>query len=223
MSERRKAAASIIGLALVWGGTMLLISPAATLLKNSILGACLGQGALWMLFSTTLMIVLFWEKQPIDSLWLKPLWWQSACWAAVLFFLNIFVLFPITDWFRTAFRLPGYAAGMEITLAFPVWLRIVAVITAGIVEETLFRSYTITRLGWLSGSTFLGAAVSVTAFAALHIPVWGVGPSMAFLLSGAVMTAFFLWKRDLLIMIIAHIAIDAWALIVTPHFSHWWN
>ncbi len=69
----------------------------------------------------------------------------------------------------------------------------------------------------------MAAAVSVTAFAVIHIPSWGVGPAVAFLLGEAVMTAFFLWKRDLLLMIIAHIAIDGWALVVTPYFANWWH
>ena len=112
---------------------------------------------------------------------------------------------------------------MEKVLGLPLWLRVVAVITAGTVEETLFRGYTVTRLSKLTGSMWLAAALSVTAFAALHIPVWGIGPSFSFLLGGAATTAFFIWRRDLLAMVLAHIAIDAWALAVTPHFFGWWK
>jgi membrane protease YdiL (CAAX protease family) len=100
---------------------------------------------------------------------------------------------------------------------------VIAVFTAGVVEETLVRAYTVTRLTQLAGSLWLAASISVTAFAALHIPVWGVGPSFAFVISGTVMMAFFVWKRDLLAMILAHIAIDAWAFTATPHFSQWWK
>ena len=223
MSAPKRTAASIVGLVLAWGGTALLLSPAANFLNYSIAGKCIGQIALWMLFASTLLIVVFWEKQTIGSLWLKPFRWQSVGWGGFLVLVYLFLLVPATEWLRKSLGLAGYAAGMEQTLALPLWFRVAAVITAGIVEETIFRAYTVTRLTQLSGRLWLAAVLSVTAFAALHIPIWGIGPSFAFLLGGAVMTAFFIWKRDLLAMILAHIAIDAWAFVATPHFSEWWK
>lgn len=32
----------------------------------------------------------------------------------------------------------------------------------------------------------------------------------------------FIWRRDLLAMIIAHATIDVWALAISPSFSSWW-
>jgi uncharacterized protein len=225
MGDSKKFAASIMGLVLVWGGAALLLSPAAVFIKDpaSIAGKCAGQIALWLLFASVLLIVVFWEKQSIGSLWLKPFKWQSVAWGGLLVLVYLFLLFPVTEWLRKMFRLTNYAAGMEQVLALPLWFRVVAVLTAGVVEETLFRAYTVTRLAQLSGSLWLAAALSATAFAAIHIPVWGVGPAFAFLLNGAIMTAFFIWKRDLLAMICAHVVIDAWAFIATPHFSEWWK
>jgi membrane protease YdiL (CAAX protease family) len=94
-------------------------------------------------------------------------------------------------------------------------------LTAGIVEEILFRGYSVTRILQLSNVT-LAVVLSSAAFAALHLPLWGVGPSLAFFIGGLATTSFFVWRRDLLAMIIAHIAIDAWALLITPAFPHWW-
>ena len=223
MNDPKRTAASVAGLVLAWGGTALLLSPAADFLNDSITGKCVGQIALWMLFAAILLIVVFWEKQTIGSLWLRPFRWQSVGWGGFLVVVHLFFLVPATEWLRKSLGLAGYAAGMEQALALPLWFRVVAVFTAGVVEEAMFRAYTVTRLARLSGSVWLAAALSVTAFAALHIPVWGIGPSFAFLLGGAVMTAFFIWKRDLLAMIVAHIAIDAWAFVATPHFSEWWK
>jgi len=158
----------------------------------------------------------------VASLWLRPLEWQSFAWAAALVAASILALFPATEWLRRALGLQGYGAGMESVLALPAWFRLVAAVTAGVVEETLFRGYSVTRLSRLIGRVWLAAAISVVASALLHLPMWGPGPSLSFLVGGAATTAFFVWRRDLLAMMIAHTAIDAWGLVVTPQLSQWW-
>jgi membrane protease YdiL (CAAX protease family) len=190
---------------------------------SSVVMGVIGQAAMWLLCAAVIGIALFWEKKPLKSLWLKPIQWQSFAWAGVLIIAHIAILFPATEWIRKSIGLPGYGAGMETALASPVWLRVFAVFTAGIVEEVLFRGYTVTRLVQLSGSLWLAVGLSSVVFAALHIPVWGTGPSLAFFTGGLVTTTFFVWRRDLVAMIIAHIVIDAWGLVVTPAFSRWWT
>ena len=214
-----------MGLLIVWGGTALLISPAAGSRSASIsvTAGCIGQLALWMLFAAVLLIVCLWEKQPVSSLWLKPFRWQTLAWSAALVLAIIFLLFPVAEFVRNALRLPGYASGMEKIAAFPIWFRIFAAATAGIVEETLFRGYSITRLTNLTGSLWLAAMLSTIAFAALHFPVWGIGPCCSILISGGAITAFFIWQRDLLVMILSHFFIDAWALVIVPLYFEWWK
>ena len=221
----RQTAPAIVGLLLAWGGTALLVSPAAGLVgdSSSVSGGVVGQVALWLLFAAVVGIVVFWEKQPLRSLWLKPLEWQSLGWASVLTLFSILVMFPITEWVRKAVGLSDYASGMETTLAYPAWLRVIAVLTAGIVEETLFRGFAVTRLLRLGGNVPVAIGVSSAVFAALHLPFWGSGPSLAFFVGGIATTAFFVWRRDLLAMILAHIAIDMWALVITPAGSRWWE
>jgi membrane protease YdiL (CAAX protease family) len=182
-----------------------------------------GQAALWLLCAAVVGIVLLWEKQPLTSLWLKPFQWQTIVWAGALIVVNFLVLFPATEWVRRHVGLPDYATGMGTALAYPIWLRVFAVVTAGIVEETLFRGYAVTRLLKLSGSLVLAVVLSNAVFAALHIPVWGTGPSLSFFIGGLVTTTFFVWRRDLLTMMIAHVAIDLWALVISPAFSPWWE
>jgi len=214
-----------VGLLVAWGGAMLLVSPVARSLGNSpsLVAGVLGQVALWLLCAVVLCIVVCWEKKPLSSLWLKPFQWRSLVWAGVLMTGSITLFFPMTEWARRKLGLPGYTPGMETALAFPMWLRIVAVLTAGVVEETLFRGYAVTRLAQLSRSPLLAISLSSVVFAALHFPVWGAGPSVAFFIGGLATTAFFVWRRDLLAMILAHVAIDMWGLVITPAFSQWWR
>jgi membrane protease YdiL (CAAX protease family) len=217
--------APVVGLVVAWGGTAILVSPLVGFLgdSGSVATQCLEQGTLWLLFAAIIGIVVLWEKRPLASLWIQPPQWHSLAWAGLLVIVSILFLFPATEWVRRAAGLSGYAAGMEKALALPVWFRVWAVVTAGIVEETLFRGYAVTRLARLTGSVWLAGAVSTAVFAGLHLPVWGAGPSLAFLISGLAMTGFFIWRRDLLAMIMAHIAIDAWGFVVTPGYSKWWE
>jgi uncharacterized protein len=223
-SSRSQTVPAISGLLVAWGGTAVLVSPLARLATDatSALTGILGQIALWLLCATVVGIVIFWEKRPLESLWLKPFQWQSLAWAGVLVLVSLLAIFPITEWVRKAVGLPGYTAGMETALAYPGGQRVFAVLTAGVVEETLFRGFAVTRLLQLGAGMPLAIGVSSAVFAALHLPVWGSGPSLAFFLGGLATTAFFVWRRDLLAMIIAHVAIDMWGLVVSPVISRWW-
>jgi membrane protease YdiL (CAAX protease family) len=85
-----------------------------------------------------------------------------------------------------------------------------------VVEETLFRGYAIDRLALLTGDVWSGALLSLAIFALVHLPAWGPGPVISFFFTGGVLTAFFLWRQDLLANVVAHTAVDAWGLVVAP-------
>lgn len=69
-------------------------------------------------------------------------------------------------------------------LAMKLWFRLIAVVGAGIVEETLFTGYAVTRV-----LRFTGKAVARRGRVANRVqpappPRWGVGPSLALLVGG---------------------------------------
>jgi CAAX protease family protein len=222
----RRTVASLTGLAVAWGGTLLLISPPAHRLFGDpahLPMAFAGLSLMWVLAAAIVAILLVWERQPLASLWLKPFGWQSIAWGLLLVAVNYAVLFPAGEWIRQAAGLPGFAQGAEPVMQFPLSYRIVAVIGAGIVEELLFRGYTITRLSMLTGNIWLAAALSLTGFSALHLPGWGWGFVIGGLFGGVAATAFFVWKKDLLAMMVFHAITDAMGFIVAPAFSEWWR
>jgi membrane protease YdiL (CAAX protease family) len=204
---------SIAGLTLAWGG-VLLATRIATIGR--------GQLALWSIFAAVLAIVLLWERQPLSSLWLQPFAWSSIAWGIGYAVAGVLLIGPAREVIRRALRLPGFAAGMTPIVELPLWVRAALAISAGIIEETLFTGFTITRLATLTGRLWLAAVLAVVAFAAIHIPNWGVGPAASFLVGGIPWVAFFLWRRDLLAMIVAHAAIDLWGFAISPLFSKWW-
>jgi hypothetical protein len=57
----------------------------------------------------------------------------------------------------------------------------------------------------------------------LHVPVWGWGFTLGGLVSGAAAMAFFIWRKDLLAMMVFHMSTDAIGLVVAPMFSEWWK
>jgi membrane protease YdiL (CAAX protease family) len=212
-------------LVIAWGGTALLISPVARGLGDptQLSTALIGQLLFWLLAGTVLLIVLFWERQTLGSLWLQPFRWQSIVWGLLFVVVNYAVLFPTGEWVRRTAGLSGFAAGMEEVMRFPLWYRVLAVLGAGVVEETLFRGFTVTRLSVLTGRTWLAATLALLGFCALHVPMWGWGFAVGGLVGGAAAMAFFVWRRDLLALMVFHTITDAIGLIVAPLYSDWWK
>jgi membrane protease YdiL (CAAX protease family) len=212
-------------LAAAWGGTALLVSPLARELDDPsrLLVALVGQALFWALAAAVVAIVLLWEKQTLRSLWLRQFRWQSIVWGLLLVAVYYTILFPLGEWVRRAAGLSGFAAGMERVTRFPVWYRVVAAIGAGVAEEVLFRGYSVTRLAMLTGRTWLAAVIALVAFYALHVPLWGWGFALGGLLTGSAAMAFFIWRKDLLAMIVFHVSTDVIGLVVAPIFSAWWR
>jgi membrane protease YdiL (CAAX protease family) len=149
---------------------------------------------------------------------------EGASAARVLFAaLQILLVYPVRTWLLELSGLAGFAAGAEEILALPIWFRILAVIGAGVVEETVFHGYALTRLGALFGSYRAAALIVVPVFVLVHYPLWGAGPMLSFLVSGGVSAALFLWSRDLTAMIVGHTLVDAMGLVVTPLYTDRWR
>jgi len=212
------------GLALAWGGTAFLIGPIERLFgePGALSANVIGQLTLWLIAAAVLAIVWLWEGESLRSLWLQPLRWQSIGWGVGFTAVNYAVLFPAGEFVRRAAGLPGFEMGMAPLIVLPLWYRIWAVLGAGVVEELLFRGYTVTRLTKLLGRPWLAAAITVVAFAVLHVPHWGWGFAVGGMFGGAVAMAFFLWRRDLVAMMVFHTITDATGLIIAPLFSEWW-
>ena len=103
---------------------------------------------------------------------------------------------------------PGFERGLADLHALPTWFLTLAVIIGGVVEEILYRGFAIGHLGSLFQSQWLAAIVVVIAFGLAHWPLWGWAPALTTVLSGALLTAFFLVHGDLTANILAHVATD---------------
>jgi len=171
---------------------------------------------MWALLLAIVAIVELWEKQPLASIGLRPLRWSSLAWGLALAAVTIYVVMPALIWALHAAGIPGFEAGMAKLLVLPVWFRILAVVTAGIVEDTLFIGYAFTRLTRITGSRWLAGIVAATVFSLLHLPNWGVGPVLTYFVAVGLAMSFFAWRRDLIANIVAHTIVDGMGLVVVP-------
>lgn len=99
----------------------------------------------------------------------------------------------------------SYGEGEGISRALPVTALVV--VRAGIAEEVFYRGFAIERLQSLTGSKWIAAAISLVLFAAFHFRQGLAGVVLAFAL-GAVLTGFYLWKRDLIANMAGHFLVD---------------
>ena len=94
---RSNTKAAVAGLVVGWVGTALLVSPLARDLDDPsrLPYALVGQARFWALAASVVASVLFWEKQPLRSLWLQQFRWQSIAWGLLLVAAYYTMLFPL--------------------------------------------------------------------------------------------------------------------------------
>jgi membrane protease YdiL (CAAX protease family) len=207
---------TVVGLVVALGGVALLASPAARWLGDpgALRTRVLEQLALWLLFGAVLGIVLFWENHPLSSIGVRSGWVRSVAMAGVLTPIVVLVVSPAAIRLVAAGGFSSVESGVVQFSLLPIWLKLFAVLTAGVVEETLFRGYALERLAGLLGSVWVAAVITLVVFAVVHWPLWGTGGVLVILCTGAVFTVFFVWQRDLVANVVAHVAVDAVGLVV---------
>ena len=95
----------------------------------------------------------------------------------------------------------------------PRWYLVMAAVGGGTVEELLYRGYAVERLATLSSSYLVAGVVVVLIFGFAHLPFWGPGPSLSTLITGGALTAFYIWRQDLIANAIAHALTDIVGLL----------
>ena len=192
----------VVGLALTLGCSNLSLGALGQ--RYSHLGPLLGREVLWWaLTAAVVAYVLLVERRPLASIGFKRLSWGSlwAIPAGVALFMGVpflyFTVFPLL-------HLHMNSGEMSKLLATPFWYRLMLVTRAAVCEEILFRGYPIPRLEELTGSTPLAAVLSWLVFTLAHLGAWGWAQLLIAGYGGIILTALFLWRRDLGSNILAH-------------------
>jgi membrane protease YdiL (CAAX protease family) len=147
--------------------------------------------------------------------------WASAGWAVALVCFLVFVYGPIVAALLNLLGVGSFHAATAATglNTLPSWYLILTVVLVAAGEEWLYRGYAIERLTSVIGNVWPASIISLIAFAAAHIPMWGVGVLVDAFLGGAIFTALYVWRRDVTFLIIAHVAADLYGLVIAPSLA----
>lgn len=173
---------------------------------------------IWGCCLAVLVWVLLCEQRPLASIGL--VWGNYLAWligsalGLTILASSVISVMQASKAGQTA--LPeGSEQGLTRLLATPRWFRWAVVLTAGITEEILFRGYPIERLLELSGSLWLAGLIPLIVFTLAHLGGWSWSHLAGVLFAGGLLTGLYLWQRDLVACMIAHVLIDS-LLIFLP-------
>jgi membrane protease YdiL (CAAX protease family) len=163
--------------------------------------------------------VLIWlvrrrEKLPLRSIGIgtSPVW-KSLAWGVVTAMACILPAALIA-------KLTGYGhgAGSQAFAKLPIWMVLIVVVRAGVVEELFYRGYPIDRLKRLGFGRIASWVIPLVVFGAAHWTGGAVNIVMALVL-GAIMTAFFQWRQDLVSNMFGHFLVDFVTNVLPMMFS----
>jgi membrane protease YdiL (CAAX protease family) len=178
------------------------------------LAALWKESLMWLCVIALLFIIKRGEHLSLRSVGIGTANWQkSILWGLVLAIVCLLVgglLAAVTHY--------GHGEKAEAFGKLPVWLISLICVRAGFAEELFFRGYAIERLEAFGLKRFCAALVPLTIFAVGH---WtgGWANIVIALALGAILSAFYLWRRDLVANIIGHFLVDFVANVVPKFFS----
>jgi membrane protease YdiL (CAAX protease family) len=168
------------------------------LFQTAILFAC----AAFLLFIIRRKERLGWDSVGLQ----RPPLGNTAIWVVVTF-VAVLVALAMAFALIKLFHLPVGSMDSQALAALPKWVLLVAIIRAGFIEELFCRGYAIERLQSLTGSLIPAAGIPLFIFAVLHYRQ-GWASIIVALLTGAVLTAVYIYKRNLWVTITVHFVVD---------------
>jgi membrane protease YdiL (CAAX protease family) len=172
------------------------------------------ESLIWIAAIGLIVLVRRGEHLPLTSIGIgTSTGWKSVLWGLVTAIACLAVagvLVAVTHY-------NGGQSG-EAFSKLPLWLITLVVIRAGVVEELFYRGYAIERLQALGLNRFAAAAVPLIIFGIAH---WtgGWANIVIALALGAVLSGFYLWRRDLVANMIAHFLVDFAGNVLPKLFS----
>ena len=172
------------------------------------------ESLIWASAIALLILIRRGERLPFTSIGIgTSTWWKSILWGLLIALACALVggaLAALTGYGHG----PGSAAFEKLSL----WLITLIVFRAGVVEELFYRGYAIERLQAVGLGRAWSVAIPLVIFSVGH---WtgGAANILIALALGAILTAFYLWRRDLIANMIGHFLVDFVANVLPKLFS----
>lgn len=205
---------TIIGLAIALLGIPAIVTAHRFLVPDPIATSTIivRELAILALTAFLLWIVVSKERLPLSSVGIRTdAVGRSLAWGFGLAVVAFVVLAAVLILYSSLGI--HYGEGQSISRALPVTL--LAVTRAGISEEVLYRGFALERLQTMTGSKWIAAGVTLVLFAAFHFRQGWAGVFIAFVV-GALFTAFYLWKRNLIANMFGHFLVDFVPNVLLP-------
>jgi membrane protease YdiL (CAAX protease family) len=154
------------------------------------------------------------ERLPLRSIGIgtSPVW-KSLAWGVVITVACIVpaaLIAKVTGY--------GHGAASQAFAKLPIWILFIVVLRAGVVEELFYRGYAIERLQALGFGRIASWTIPLVIFSAGHWTGGAVNIVMALVL-GAILTAFYQWRRDLVSNMFGHFLVDFVANVLPAIFA----
>src|SRR5262245_10103205 len=168
----------------------------------------------WLMTGLLLAYVLVGERRPLRSVGLVKPGWKSLVWGLAggvvmiaIGALIYMVLFP-------ALGMTTSEKQLDDVKALPQWFLVGLVTRAAVFEEFFYRGFVIERFAELSERRWLAALVSLALFTFAHLSYWGWSHLIVAGSGGLVLTALYLFRRDLASNMLAHWLTDVAGLLL---------
>lgn len=166
--------------------------PGVTLLKECLMFSSAGI-VLWLLKRR--------ERMPLRSIGLGThSWWKTLLWGFIIGAVCFAVAIGLA-------LLTHYGQGTSYLDKLPTSLVTLVVLRAGVVEELFYRGYAIERLQAAGLRRNAAIVLPLVIFSVGHWTGGAANILIAFA-SGAILTAFYLWRKDLVANMIGHFLVD---------------
>jgi membrane protease YdiL (CAAX protease family) len=205
---------TIAGLLIALFGIPLIVTASRLLADNPKSDGAIAvrEAAILALTAFLLWIVVSQERRPLSSIQLR---FDRLGITLVWGFGLAVVCFAVLLLCLIGFSALGIRYGEGGSVAPSLTVALLTVLRAGISEEVFYRGFAIERMQEMFGSKWVAAGISLVIFAGFHYRQGLPGIFLAFVI-GAVLTAFYLWKRNLLAAIFAHFIVDFVPNILLP-------
>ena len=107
----------------------------------------------------------------------------------------------------------------QVLSKLPLWLVLLVVLRAGVVEELFYRGYAIERLQSLGLNRYFAGIIPLLIFGFAHVTNGWANVVVA-LAIGSVLMAVYLWRRDLVANMLGHFMVDFISVVLPRLVSH---